>query len=299
MSNILPHSGIAACNFNDHIRIYFQAYNGQLLETYTDDGVNFNRSSAPLPAPATPKTFTPLAATTYHDGAEIRVYYLTTDFYLQELCWSANRSGWYAGALNDLKVKTASYSNLAVVHWDEKFRVYYQNSNNEIRELVNDGPKWVDGAKLSTAVAGTKLAAIRTPDGNLRIYYQNRDFQTRQLTSKNNWGDDTEIATAHTFPHSAFGIINVNATKPDLRLYVGEGGGNSNKYGELSNGTGDTHSWSGVKTLSNNLPTGNIASVTWGNVREIRVYSQVQGNDIVEYRWQPGGWKKGHHIPTA
>ena len=78
MSNILPLSGLAAVNHNNNIKIYFQAYNGQLLESYTDDGTNFHRTREPLPTPKEPKTFTPIAAVSYHDGREVTASSLST-----------------------------------------------------------------------------------------------------------------------------------------------------------------------------------------------------------------------------
>jgi len=300
MSNILPRSAIAATNHGNKIKIYFQAYNGLLLETYTDDGTNFHRSKDPLPTPSKPKTFTPIAAVSYHEGREVRVYYLTTDFHVQELAWSQGK-GWYPGELNNLNVQTASYTRLAVVHYEEKFRVYYQRaSDNKILEIVNDGPKWVHGSTLPEASPGTELTADRTPDGHLRVIYQGRDFSTRQVTTRNNWGDDHEIVNARTYPGSAFSLINIDPSKVDLRLYTSEKN-DSNNYGELANTGGEVHAWSGIQTLGKGIPLTKIAVVTWGSpVQAIRVYTQAEGNDIHEQRWGEGAnWRAGHHIPTA
>ncbi|KAF8459737.1 fucose-specific lectin [Kalaharituber pfeilii] len=296
MSNILPRSALAATNFNTNIRIYFQAYDGQLLETTSEDGVHFKRTRDPLPAPKKPKTFTPIAATSYHEGREVRVYYLTTDFIIQELCWSG--SGWYAGALNDLNVQTASYSNLAVVHYEEKFRVYYQgSSDNNILELINDGLKWEHGSRIREASPGTQLTAIHTSNDNvLHLIYQDRHFATRYVISRNDWEQDTEIVNARTAPGSSLALINIKASAADFRLYLNEP--RQAKYGESANPSGEVHAWGVVKTLINNIPLSHLAAVTWGNVKEIRVYSQTNGDDITEYRWE-GGWKAGHHIPTA
>jgi len=71
MTNILPRSAIAAVNNHCAIKIYFQSYNGQLLETYTDDGINFHRTRDPLPTPDKPKIYTPIAAVGYNEGGEV------------------------------------------------------------------------------------------------------------------------------------------------------------------------------------------------------------------------------------
>jgi len=62
-------------------------------------------------------------------------------------------------------------------------------SDNRILEIVNDGPNWAHGATLCEATPGTKLAAVRTPDSNIRVYFQAPDFSIHQLTTRHNWGD--------------------------------------------------------------------------------------------------------------
>lgn len=296
MSNILPHSALAACNIDQRIRIYFQGYNGQLCETYTNDGSTFKRTAGDLPAPVKPKTFTPIACVCYDDLAEIRVYYLNIDYELQELCYTGGR--WIAGELNDKKLVVASYTNLAVVHWASEFRIYYQRPNdNHIVEYGRSGTNaWAQTNVLREALPGSSLSAIRTADNIIRVYYQARDVSTHQLTTKNNWGDDTEIAAARTAPHTALSAVSIKDDSVAIRLYTQAP--TENKWVEM---LGDqSNAWGGPDPLGTAIPLSKLASVTWGSVSDIRVYHQSTGSDIVERKWRDGhGWSAGSKIPTA
>jgi len=298
MSNILPHSALAACNHEQKIQVFFQQYNGQLAETATEDGTNFKRTKDHLPAPHKPKTFTPLASISYENGKEIRVYYLNTEDEVQELAYTGGK--WMAGELNKLKQVAASYSRLAVVHFKNQFRVYFQRaSDNKILELIRDGTQaWKLGPSLREAIPGSSLTAVYAPDGRIRVFFQATDFTTHEVVSTDNWKNSFEIRPANTAAQSALAIINISDSKDDLRLYSQSS--NDNALVEYAGGT-DPASWSRQRELGVVLPVTKIAAVTWGHVKAIRVYALGQdGKSIVEKKWGEGGdWRDGAKIPTA
>ena len=119
--------------------------------------------------------------------AQRRVYYLTPDHMVQEYAFTNNR--WIAGELNNLKHMTASYSQLAVVHFSDQFRVYTQrSSDNKIIELGRGGTNaWKVERELKEASPGSRLAASYI-EGVVRLVYQGADLKTYEINSRDNWG---------------------------------------------------------------------------------------------------------------
>jgi hypothetical protein len=133
------------------------------------------------------------------DGSlQIRVYYLDSQYFIQEYCYSKNRNGWHQGTFFvSAKIKASPVTRLSAITWHDggrrHIRVYYQGEcgpslvhhlsltlpegpgSRTLRELsYNDG--WSDGEikDISDAVEGTGIAAVTYHAGafQIRIYYQ-------------------------------------------------------------------------------------------------------------------------------
>ncbi|KAF8451750.1 fucose-specific lectin [Kalaharituber pfeilii] len=299
-NSILPRSAIAAVNHNEKIRIYFQTYNGQLREIYSNDGATYHCSPC-LPTPEGQKAFTPLSAVTYSEGREIRLYYLTRDSVIQELCYSGD--GWYPGELNHLRIRTAPYSKLAAVFCERLgHRVYYQRDlDNKIVEVLMDfigGGGWRIGAALSEALPGSALTAYcHSPgDSPIWVYFQAQDLSTREIVSYN-WRDEKVIHIGRTTPHSSLSVINLGGNSVNLRLYLQARFGDT--VGELAKCGGQGTIWSEFRQLRYAVQLTPLAAVSWDNGKEIRVYFQGDGDDISEEKLSGGmDWRAGHKIPT-
>ena len=72
MPNILPNSALAATNHGRAVQVYYQGYNGRLRESSTTDGSSYGNAHDITPSGTPVQTFTPLAATSYDNGNEVR-----------------------------------------------------------------------------------------------------------------------------------------------------------------------------------------------------------------------------------
>lgn len=193
-----PGHSIAATAWSDwHMRVYFQNDEGGVHEAIHDDGVWKNGLSRNALFGARPQS--PLAAISWHSGQQIRIYYLNHENIIHEYCYWAGK-GWYAGNLNNLRVRAACYSRITAIHWpvDCSIRIYFQEpGSTTIQEYCyssrNVGDVWTRGTSLYNACQGSALAATRWISGTLdslhrnlhiRLYYQDSDLNLRELCWK-------------------------------------------------------------------------------------------------------------------
>lgn len=151
MSNPIPGTGIAVVTDRLwSLRVFYQLLNGRLEQSKHLDGVWTNEALT-----FSPVDDTPLAAITYNSGKEvsktplrlshtqldgrfgqIRVYYLDSDYIVQEYCYTEGKN-WYKGEIGNKKAKAVPAAGLAAVVFGsdvlgsgEKgvhIRVYYQS----------------------------------------------------------------------------------------------------------------------------------------------------------------------------
>jgi hypothetical protein len=125
------------------------------------------------------------------------VYYLDSQYLLQEYCYSKGKN-WYPGKAGEAKIKASPVTRLSAIVYNDAegrhIRVYYQGErglspvhhllltlpegygSRNLRELCHDAGKWHDGEMvIHDAVEGTGLAAVKyAGDGyiQIRVYYQ-------------------------------------------------------------------------------------------------------------------------------
>ncbi|RPB27332.1 hypothetical protein L211DRAFT_865549 [Terfezia boudieri ATCC MYA-4762] len=215
--NVLPHTALAAVNTGARIKIYFQGETGGLYELSTEDDRVYVCNEVVIPkrldGARVPRMFTPLAACSYDEGNEVRLYYLDEDSIIRELCWTMGHNGgmWYLGdlQLGAQRIMAAHYSDLAVVYFGGKFRLYYQTpKDNSIVEVCkNKNDLWVKGSTLhATATPGTRLAATVSAGNEelVNIYYQDKTLHPCVviITPKETTVDTRRTSEIH-LPHRA------------------------------------------------------------------------------------------------
>ncbi|KAH6617482.1 hypothetical protein F5144DRAFT_551927 [Chaetomium tenue] len=184
MAPILNRSNLAAVSFadgnGDHFRVYYQDAEGYIRETFYDSHNGWAQRDDDFVGKG--KLNTGIAAITWDEGTEIRVYYLSEDSHLVERCYSGGAAGeWFDGALTQAQFQAAPYSQVAAVPFsldNSDIRVYYQDSENNVVEAVLDpgSETWGAGVlDLPTAIPGTSISAVSSvnrPDQRVWVYYQ-------------------------------------------------------------------------------------------------------------------------------
>jgi len=268
--------------------VFYQRIDRHIDESKHLDGVWTNQHLT-----VTPVAVTPLASVTYNSGKEIRVYYLDTNYIVQEYGYSEGR-GWFQGEIGQLKAKAGHSSGLAaVVYGDDKggvhLRVYYQADSHVVAELANDGA-WHHGElNLTGALPGTNLAAVAynfQSQSQIRLYYQAADLSLKEHGHNNSgWfagGFNPGKAESRT-PLSALAYGDV-----ELQVYWR----NTSGHIVYSKNTG---SWSSAKAIPGLGVGRHFAVLQWENGKRLRLYYQGLEASLAEYysdnsgeSWAPG-----------
>ncbi|KAL2891956.1 Fucose-specific lectin [Ceratocystis lukuohia] len=201
MAPILNRTPLAAISYQDdngdHIRVFYQDMDGYIRQSFYDTGKGWNERKNDIVGKA--KLNTGIAAITWNNGKEIRVYFIGPENTIVERGSSGNNT-WYYGPLTKENHKAAPYSKVAAVGYHAKspaiMRIYFQDRSNKIIELVQRGDdfaSWEKRSEFPTASPGTGLAV--TPyqgldASSVYLYYQQASLMPTQLLL-----DD---ASAHT-----------------------------------------------------------------------------------------------------
>jgi len=202
MAPILDQTPLAALSFQDgnglHIRVYYQDVEGNIRETFFDDANGWQRRPEDIVGRG--KLNTGIAAISWDNGTQIRIYFLSQEDQVVERVYSAGAAGsWYDGALTTKeKFIAAPYSKIAAVGFGsglKELRVYYQDPTERVREIKLDVPNetWYDGTNnLPPAVPGTSISAMATtarPGQLLWVYYQlpNMNFVEWMMDPEERW----------------------------------------------------------------------------------------------------------------
>ncbi|KAK3293090.1 uncharacterized protein B0H64DRAFT_205901 [Chaetomium fimeti] len=289
MAPILNRSNLAAIGFadgnGDHIRVYYQDVEGYIRETFYDNGIGWARRDGDVVGKG--KLDTGIAATTWANGTQIRVYYLSEDDHLVERCYTGGGSGWSDGSLTSAGFRAAPYSQVGAVPFSldkHDARVYYQDTENNIIEAVLQPATetWVKGnANLPTAIPGTSISAVSSdnrPNRRVWVYYQLANTQPTeyQLMSNGDWVVGG-YKPAGNFPPGAY-ISAVHWGDYNINVFAVADGNTLVKTPWTK-----AAAWQSTVPVETVIPNAPIASVkvatmpTW-----IRVYTQPSGQLISE-----------------
>jgi len=288
MSSPIPGTGLAVVTDRLwSLQLFYQLLNGHVEESSHRDGVWKNQQLT-----FSPVDDTPLAAITYSGGKQIRVYYLDTNYFVQEYCFTDNK--WYQGEVNKLGARAVPSAGLAAAAFGvdvhgvgEKgvhIRVYYQDATtNRVEELANDGSWYKGKLEINDALGATDLAAVAywfQDQTQIRVYYQDRGLSLREYGyNKTGWfkgAFNPGQATAHT-PLAALAFSSVQ-----LQVYY------RNLKGEIVY-VKNTGSWGTPIVIKDIGPGYNLAVLEWDNGNRLRLYYQLFSGALAEYCSDDGG----------
>jgi len=280
----IPGTGIAATAGSVlSSEVIYQLLNGHLDISRRSNGLwnteNLN---------ANPVDGTPLAAITR--GKEIRVYYLDSDYVIQELVYIEGQKV-FIGDIGKLNVKALPGSGLAATghafYGDGAgepneigftIRVFYQEPVSYlVRELVN-GLSWQHGdLRIPDVLGGTNLAAVMYYfEGQLqtRVYYQAKGLDLREYgRGAGGWfqGEFNPGKATNQTPLAAlaFGAVQLQVYWRDLHGHV-----------VFERNTGK---WNPVEIAKPIGPGYKFAVVHLAKGENLRLYYQKFDGMVVEY----------------
>lgn len=260
----------------------------------------------------TGKIGSPVAVAATPGLEHIRLYYISTDFKLSELCYDADNSskGWFAGDLGSKGFQVAPYSQIGAVYLattNLKIRVYIQAPDNTVQEYSNDG-SWYKDQSLGTALPGSSISAIAYKGlaTSIRLYYQtpNLDLIEKSHDDGGRW-ETGSFSVKSAVPRAAISAtvwVASGSTNTGIRVY--HTGANDVILEKANDG-----SWYDGAFKQASIPGSQIGSLAWyatsTKAPEIRVYFQsgVQVTGITEWKYQGGlgAWNIGHQpaLPPA
>ncbi|KIJ53173.1 hypothetical protein M422DRAFT_202147, partial [Sphaerobolus stellatus SS14] len=236
--------------------------------------------------------FTPLAAISWLDGKQVRLYYADKNYILQEHCYMPGKGDqWVHGSLGKLSFKVAQDTAVAAIRWHESdvgnhLRVYCQeHGSNEIKELCYESKRgWYRGMKgLPVALSGSSLAATtywwKDHGRQIRLYYQAGDLSLKEhCYSQHSWfnGEFNPGKAPSRAPISALGWEYPNHGI-ELEVYW------TNKQNEIVQ-LKNTGYWGSVKTIVGGLKPGSQLAVGHWLEKDkyVRLYYQAADGSIVE-----------------
>ncbi|KAL1748022.1 fungal fucose-specific lectin-domain-containing protein [Schizophyllum fasciatum] len=262
-------------------RVYYQNPPLGVLESVHIDGQWSGGVDQPSLWDAAP--FTPLAAINWDGGNQVRVYYLSNEYKLQEYCYDHGAKKWFQGALNDMDIQAAFNTSIAAFHYTDargrlQIRVYCQeDGSNEIKEFCNDG-RWFRGATLPSALRGTSIGAITYQFNGLqhRIYFQTDDLRIREYAHNNgnwSWGAFSgDLAPGRT----PIGALYGSWRGVVLDLYW------MNRNSEIMRSVNLDGRWHTDKVVGPLVRGSKFAPAQWEGGRYVRVYYQSADNSVLE-----------------
>ncbi|KAL2064027.1 hypothetical protein VTL71DRAFT_4521 [Oculimacula yallundae] len=283
------------------LRVYYIDIYGGIRETgYNGSGNSWWGGDKAI---GTGKIGSPIAVAASPGLKNIRLYYISTDFKLSELCYDADNSskGWFAGDLGSKKYEIAPYSQIAASYLSTdqlKIRVYVQAPDNSIQEYSNDG-SWYKDQNLGTALPGSSISFI-SYGGNktsLRVYYQTPSLDIIEKAHEDDGKWTTgEFSVKSAVPSAAISatVWTISSGGTGIRVYYT--GANDQVLEKANDG-----SWYDGAFKQSSIPGSQIGSLSWyassTKAPEIRVYIQagVQGTGITEWKYQGGlgAWNIG------
>ncbi|KAI0833668.1 fungal fucose-specific lectin-domain-containing protein [Trametes gibbosa] len=301
---IAPWSSIAATTPRTwSARFYYQDPRGGVLESTHLEGQWTDGANRPPLWDAAP--YTPLAAISWGEGAHIRVYYLDTEYKLQEACYDDGT--WRQQNLNfqaarDSAIAACKYERGGGLH----IRVYYQEEGSHaIREVCYDrgagGAGWSAGFgsfALSSALSGTSLVAVAYEEPgdvlNLRVYYQAADLSVREHAYRNERWFAGEFDGGKAPGHTPIGVLHGSrgGVPSALDVYW------TNTERTIVHSVNKRGCWERAETVVGPVAPGvKFAAAQWAGGKHVRVYYQAADGSVREVCCDDGGeWYPGHTL---
>ncbi|KAI0428598.1 fucose-specific lectin [Xylaria sp. FL1042] len=243
------------------------------------------------------KPASPLAVVGWNSGAQIRVYCVSVEGYLEEWCYSPNQSRWLPGYLNQAKFPVAEASKLAAVCWYDNgpsIRVYAQDSENRIVEYINTDPSWTKRVAVPAAQVGASMAAVCWEENGirLRLYYQalNKTIKEHCSDAGGDWFSG-DFATPELPPYTSVAAIAWPGYGAPVHVFFQDPDANISEFKHVQ-------TWGYASTVVGPLRPGRrISALQWESGAELRVYYQANDNKIREMACSNGSqWYTGEFV---
>jgi len=296
MDAMLVRSPLASYSFSSskgtNLHVCYQDKSGNIKQTFYDSKSGWHTSPNGIVGKADLNNG--LAITGWASGDEERVYYIGGGSKIVERCWSASKGSWYDGELTG-KFTAAHYSNLAAISFEANgtlcIRVYYQATDNTIREHCKDGEgAWFAGHSFPAGIQGSSIACTSVSRGGYWhwLFYQKPDttFGGYVMANTAEWRvglfksqliyDPCAYITCATYDNKD--------GKDQHRVFTID---RDNKLSvtEWNTGTG----WSATKQLTNAIPFSPAAATpVAGSTQSVRVYLQNNSSQIAEWGTDDG-----------
>lgn len=282
MSNAVPGTSLSCITDKKwSLSVFSQLVGRNINRSKHLDGVWSNSKLTAAPVEATP-----FASVTYSSGKQIRVYYLDSNYTIQEFCYTEGK-GWYQGEVGKMNVKALPGAGLAAVVQENNgvaLHVYYQEPEGRvIRELYNNG-SWHQGELLiGGAIGGTYLAAVTYDFQNqnqVRIYYQAEDLFIREHCHNNDGWFPGELNSGPAFVRTSIAAVVFGSV--ELRVFYRDA---KSHVVSIAN----TGSWGSPKSITGIGPSTGLAVLQWEGGKYFRVYIQDPEGPVNEFCSDDGG----------
>jgi hypothetical protein len=298
MASILTRTPLASYTFVDksgkkNIRVVYQDKDGKIRQCFYKQGEGWHKRSNNLVGTADLNNG--VAITGWDDGVQERIYYINDKSEIVERCYSGGAAGeWYDGELTGNKFTAAHYSQLAVTSFQYgdifRIRVYYQDQNDKIQELVRDNANpWTTGASFPVAIKGTSIAStslkakpnyiwlwFQLPDTSIIEYlFQNSPWKKGIFQSKLQYDPGAYIAAASygSDSHRVFTVTRQNQLA-------------------VTAFNGPANSWEPSKVIAEQIPFASLAAISVAGQGEpdaaVRIYGQEDASKITEWGTSDG-----------
>ncbi|KAJ5757699.1 uncharacterized protein N7511_006393 [Penicillium nucicola] len=312
---IVFRTSIAACNSNDHLRVYMQDVQGRIRETVYESGWSNGTEKNTI---ASAKTFSPLACTSKQlekASQHIQVFYLSNENIINEIAYDRS-GGWAEGEIDKKRFTAAPYSKLAAARLnkgsDVELRIYVQLPDNTIQEFgfegwseeassvvecsltssVDASSGWQKMSNLGHAMPGTEIACTALRQ-HVRVYLQDVELGLVEkcFDANRGWYDGfTKFPRMQ--PRAAIACTSFASGSDVQGIHVFYT--TATKVLEMVH---DGKSWREGNFQADCIPGTEIACISWmsGSSSEIRVYLQAgrEVSAISEFVKTHGAWKSG------
>jgi len=282
-----------------YVRVYYQNQDCRIKESCFDTKNGWYARGQDVVVTA--KLYSPIAASSWDKGKQIRVYYLNDQNKICERVGSANSLGapsaWEDGRVFDVKVLPDSQLGVARFGRDDaNISVFYQKEDGHLGEIKyqKKADEWNPSrTKFPEAYGGSSIYATSAkPAGEVRLYYQDigRTIKEHYMKKGGVWepGDDN-IPDVVLAPKASISVLSSGyENKPsDLLIQVFSVRHDNKLIGmayDQEDGGWEVNAKEYVNTLVPSSP-GFSAVAACGNVEKglISVFYQSEANIIAKY----------------
>ncbi|RPB04551.1 hypothetical protein L873DRAFT_1786331 [Choiromyces venosus 120613-1] len=227
---LLPGTALAAVNWENDTRAYYQNGDGKVVQSYCGGGEPCSPAQNPIITDA--KYFSSLESVgRVESNNSIHIFYLSQDNTLREKVLNRNSASPIDGPLSTFNTKVHSDSDISATFSNGEIKLYYQDATSlHIQELIcTPTAGWTNGSRLLPAAPGSSIAAAAW-NNDLRVYFINSSslLVQQKWSSSGGWSEGT-TTDRELDPKSALAALPPKdpLANPVMRMYA------TNAYNEL------------------------------------------------------------------